>query len=74
MIEIIIKRLKNLVDVALKPSFLTWLAITIIIIYNKQNLDLNYYIFTCGMVGMKLFEPKGAGNASKGYWIIKTRI
>jgi len=58
------QKIKKIIGVVLKPSFLTWLVITWMYHENKQNIDMNYLIFTASMIGMQkyLSYKKGAVN------------
>lgn len=58
-IEIISYRFKKLIDTLFKPSFLTWIAITFIYWCNKQQIDMNFLIFTASLVGMQKFFKRG---------------
>jgi small basic protein len=57
-------RLKRLFEKMLSLSFITWLLIYITVMYNKQPLDLNFYIFTTAVIGLKIWDnlKQGATN------------
>lgn len=63
--SIVINRLKKLVIKLLSLTFLSWVVITILLKSNGQELDLNYYIFTAALVGIKVFGSKPDINQVK---------
>ena len=59
MKNIIIARLKQLIVKMTSLRFLTWLCVYITIINTGQLLDLNFYMFTAGVIGLGIWKGKG---------------
>lgn len=57
------KRLKKTLENLLTLTFWTWLAVFVALLVNKQPLDLNFYIFTAAVIGIKSFAPVRAQEA-----------
>lgn len=51
----IVKRLKKTLQNMMTLAFWTWAAVFIALLTNKQPLDLNFYLFTAAVIGIKTF-------------------
>ena len=50
------KRIKSLIYKMLSLSFLSWLAIYIVILIRGVEIDLEFYIFTACVMGIKTYK------------------
>ena len=62
----ITERLKSLVKKLLSLSFLSWLGIFIYLIITEQKLDINFYILTAAVIGIKVIPKTLGGLREKG--------
>jgi len=56
--EVVITRIQKLIEGMLSLSFLTWLSILAIKMYNKETLNMDFYMLTAAIIGIKSFSPK----------------
>lgn len=61
--DIIKARLKGLIIKTTSLAFITWVMIYITILQTGQQLDLNFYAFTAGVIGLKIWKGKGESES-----------
>lgn len=53
----ILNRINKLLLKMLSLTFVTWILVSFMYFYNKQQIDMNYLVFTAALIGIKTFKP-----------------